>query len=118
MSTRSHSAIGLLTLALALTAAAVPVLAHAAVDQDSAFARTHPRREQVNERLANQNRRIKAQVAAGDLTGKQAARLRRDDSKIRREERLMASQNGGHISKAEQGVLNRQENAVSSQIGR
>jgi hypothetical protein len=36
---------------------------------------------------------------------------------IRREERLMAAQNGGHITKAEQRVLNRQENAVSRKIG-
>ncbi|MFC5497610.1 hypothetical protein ACFPOE_08705 [Caenimonas terrae] len=118
MSTRSQSAVSLLTLALALAAAAIPVLARAATGQDSAFASTHPRREQVNERLASQNRRIKAKVAAGDLTGKQAAKLHRDDRNIRREERLMASQNRGHITKAEQGVLNRQENAVGSQIGR
>ena len=107
----------LVTLACALGAAALPALSHAA-DADSAFARTHPRREQVNQRLANQNRRIHNQVAAGDLTKAQAAKLHRDDRKIRREERLMASQNGGHVTKAEQRVLNQQENAVSKQIGK
>ena len=30
----------------------------------------------------------------------------------------MASQNGGHISRQEQRTLNRQENAVSWQIGK
>ena len=30
----------------------------------------------------------------------------------------MASQNGGHISKSEQTVLNQQENSVSRQIGK
>jgi len=117
MSTRSHTAIALLTLALALGAAAIPVLSHAA-DQDGSFAQNHPRREQVNERLANQNQRIRTEVAEGDLTSKQAARLHRKDRQIRREERLMASQHGGHITKAEQRVLNQQENAVSRQIGK
>jgi hypothetical protein len=43
------------------------------------------------------------------------ARLNRQ---IRQEERLMASQDGGHITKAEQKVLNQQENKVSQQIGK
>lgn len=30
----------------------------------------------------------------------------------------MASQNGSHITKQEQGVLNQQENGVSQQIGK
>ena len=47
-----------------------------------------------------------------------AARLQREDRKIRREERAMASMNGGHITKREQAVLNQQENAVSKQIGK
>ena len=118
MSTRSHTAIALLTFALALTAAAIPVLSHAESDRDGAFAASHPRREQVNERLANQNRRIDKQLAEGDLSAKKAARLHREDRLIRREERLMASQHGGHITKDEQRLLNRQENAVSRQIGK
>ena len=117
MSTRSPQILALLTLAIALGAAAVPVLSQAA-DSDGAFAKKHPRREQVNERLANQNKRIDKEVAEGDLTRAQAARLHREDRKIRREERLMASQNGGHITKPEQRVLNQQENAVSRQIGK
>ena len=115
--TNRSPAMTLVTLALTLGAAALPALSHAA-DADSAFAKTHPRREQVNQRLANQNQRIHNQVAAGDLTKARAAKLHRDDRKIRREERLMASQNGGHLTKGEQRVLNQQENAVSSQIGK
>ena len=42
MSTRSHTAIALLTFALALAAAAIPVLSHAASDQDGTFAASHP----------------------------------------------------------------------------
>ena len=54
----------------------------------------------------------------GDLTKAQAAKLHKDDRQIRQEERDMAAQNGGHITKSEQRVLNQQENAVSGQIGK
>ena len=37
---------------------------------------------------------------------------------VHREERAMASPDGGHIARADQRVLNRQENAISRQIGR
>jgi hypothetical protein len=84
---------------------------------DTQWQKNHPRREQVNGRLANQNQRIHNQVKDGDLSKKQAAKLHREDHQIRREERMMASQNGGHITKGEQKVLNQQENKVSNQIG-
>jgi hypothetical protein len=85
---------------------------------DGAWAKAHPRRDEVNDRLANQNKRIQQQVKEGDLTHAQAAKLRTDDRQIRGEERAMASQNGGHITKTEQNALNQQENAVSKQIGK
>lgn len=78
----------------------------------------HPRRAEVNDRLANQNRRIKDEVAEGDMSKAKAAQLRKEDRQIRQEERDMAAQNGGHITKAEQRVLNQQENQVSKQIGK
>jgi hypothetical protein len=84
---------------------------------DTQWQKDHPRREQVNNRLANQNKRIQNQVKEGDLTKGQAAALHKDDHQIRQEERAMASQNGGHITKQEQKTLNQQENAVSSKIG-
>jgi hypothetical protein len=84
---------------------------------DTQWQKNHPRREQVNGRLANQNQRIHNQVKEGDLSKAQAAKLHREDHQIRREERMMASQNGGHVTKSEQKVLNQQENKVSKQIG-
>ena len=77
----------------------------------------HPRRDQVNDRLENQNRRIHNQVKAGDLTHAQAASLRANDRGIRAEERQMARLDGGHITKADQRVLNAQENVNSRRIG-
>ena len=78
----------------------------------------HPRRAQVNSRLNNQNQRIKNEVKSGEMSKGQAAKLHKEDRQIRKEERAMASQNGGHITKQEQRALNQQENAVSRQIGK
>jgi hypothetical protein len=85
---------------------------------DTTWLKNHPRREQVNQRLAHQNTRIKTEVKEGELTKAQAAALDKEDQQIRTEERPMASQNGGHITKQEQKTLNQQENAVSKQIGK
>lgn len=89
-----------------------------AADKDTKFEKHHPRREQVNNRLKHQNKRIHEEVKEGDLTKQQAQTLHKDDRQIRQEERDMASQNGGHITKQEQKTLNQQENAVSKQIGK
>ena len=89
-----------------------------AADTDTTWQKNHPRREQVNQRLDRQNARIKAEVKEGELTKAQAAALHKQDHQIRTEERLMASQNHGHITKQEQKTLNQQENAVSKQIGK
>ena len=83
---------------------------------ETQWQKNHPRRTQVNHRLNNQNRRIHQDVKNGTLTKGQAAQLHQDDHQIRQEERDMASQNGGHITKSEQRTLNQQENAVSTQI--
>jgi hypothetical protein len=83
----------------------------------SNWAQNHPRREQVNDRLANQNRRINQEVREGEITKGQARQLHQEDHAIRQEERGMAKLNGGHITPAEQKALNQQENAVSRQIG-
>ena len=78
----------------------------------------HPRRTQVNNRLANQNQRIHNEVKDGQINKAQAAKLHSEDHAIRQEERTMASHDGGHITKTEQRALNQQENQVSQQIGK
>jgi hypothetical protein len=89
-----------------------------AMAAETSWEKNHPRRDQVNDRLANQNHRINKEVKEGELSKGQAAKLHKEDHQIRKEERLMASQNHGHITKQEQKTLNQQENAVSRQIGR
>ncbi|RDU95151.1 hypothetical protein DWV00_30265 [Trinickia dinghuensis] len=77
----------------------------------------HPRRDEVNDRLSNQNSRIHQEVHEGEMSHAQAMKLHRDDRQIRHEERLMASQDRSHLTKQEQRTLNQQENHVSKKIG-
>src|ERR1700739_3603144 len=85
---------------------------------ETQWERNHPRRDQVNDRLANQNRRINHELKEGEISKQQANQLHREDHAIRREGRTIAKLNGGPITRAEQRALNQQENAVSRQIGR
>ena len=82
----------------------------------TAWQENHPRRTEVNGRLENQNDRIQKGAANGSLSPGEAARLHRQDRRIRRQERFYASEHGGHITKAEQNKINREENHVSSHI--
>jgi CRISPR/Cas system-associated endoribonuclease Cas2 len=107
-----------LTLISASLASVLVVGPVSAAFAENAWERAHPRRDQVNDRLQNQNHRINQAYHEGELTRTQARQLHRDDHQIRQEERYMASQNGGHITRAEQRVLNQQENGVNRQFGR
>jgi hypothetical protein len=89
----------------------------------SAFAQTrfdasHPRRAEVNGRLANQDRRIHNEVREGEMSHRQADRLHRDDRSIRHEERYMAGRDHGHLTRRDDARLNHRENRVSHRIGR
>jgi hypothetical protein len=108
----------LITAAFAAASCASFAQAAPAAGADATWAKEHPRRAEVNGRLANQNRRINKEVREGEITKGQAAQLHHQDHQIRKEERAMASTNGGHITKTEQRALNQQENQVSREIGR
>jgi hypothetical protein len=84
--------------------------------QDADWAKNHPRREEVNGRLANQNARISNKVANGKMGVAEAAKLHSEDHAIRGEERSMAKKDGGHITKADKAKINRQENRVNRRI--
>src|SRR3974377_305036 len=105
------------TVTAAFAAVALNRLASIALADDTKWQKEHPRREQVNNRLGNQNQRIKQERKEGEITKAQAQKLHAEDHAIRQEERTMASTNHGHITKAEQKSLNQQENQVSKQIG-
>ena len=101
-------AMGLLMAGSAVTAASA----------DTTWQANHPRREEVNQRLQNQNARIHQERREGELNARQAHRLHMADRHIRRQERRFARHDGGHITRGEQHRLNREENKVSGQIGR
>ncbi len=85
---------------------------------ETKWEQNHPRRDQVNDRLENQNRRINRELREGEITKGQAQQLHSEDRAIRNEERTMSRFDNGHITAADQKALNQQENAVSKQIGR
>src|ERR1700744_720174 len=103
----------LATAALSLGVAALSASSASALG----WRASHPRRAEVNARLANQDRRIHQERKEGDITAAQAKDLHQEDHGIRADERFDASNDNGHITKAEQHSLNQQENSVSQQIG-
>lgn len=78
----------------------------------------HPRRVEVNHRLAHQNFRIAHNLRTGKISVQQAADLHREDHMVRMNERRDASLHGSHLTLAEQARLNHQENRISGQIYR
>jgi hypothetical protein len=88
-----------------------------ATSADAGWRANHPRRAEVNARLANQDRRIHQERKEGEITAAQAHDLHAEDRGIRGQERYEASLNNGHVTHAEQARLNHEENQVSRQIG-
>jgi|SRR5215467_4326416 len=113
MSKSIRTVLGIAALTLSLGGFAATAMAG-----ETPWQKEHPRRTEVNARLANQNRRIDQERREGEISKSQARQLHREDHAIRQEERTMASTNHGHLTKAEQRSLNQQENQVSRQIGK
>ena len=101
---------------LATVAMATGILALTSAGASASWASHHPRRVEVNHRLANQNYRINRDLRNGSINPAEARALHTEDRDIRREERFDASLDGSHITRAEKRSLNQQENAVSRQI--
>ncbi len=105
-------------VAVAAATVALTALAGTALADETQWQKDHPRRTEVNARLAHQNQRIRQERKEGEITKAQAQKLHAEDHAMRQEERTMASTNHGHITKAQQKALNQQENQVSRQIGK
>lgn len=112
----THRLIFTTTLLALFTTATTAVLAATANASSPTWKQTHPRRTEVNQHLNNQNARVNSKVISGQMTQAQSHQIKKEDHRIRQEERDMASQNGGHITKQEQKTLNQQESKVSKQI--
>jgi len=76
----------------------------------------HPRVNEVNRREQRQQNRIANGMKNGTLNSKQASNLERRETAVQnREKRDMAAHNG-HLTKAEQNGINRQQNRISRSI--
>ena len=82
----------------------------------SKFAQRHPRRNEVNSRVANQRARINQGGKSGKLTTQQIQQLRANDKAIKQQEHAEVKANGGHLTKPERKQLNQEENANSKLI--
>jgi hypothetical protein len=78
----------------------------------------HPRVNEVQGRIDNQERRIDQGINKGQLTPGQAARDTRRDARIERQLKRDEAKHGGHITKREQAQLNRELNHNSRAIHR
>jgi hypothetical protein len=105
----------LFVFVLGITLAAGQAMAQAA---PQANVPGHPRVNEVNQRLDNQQNRIDQGVANGTMTQKQAVRDETQDANIARRESVDEARHDGHLTKAEQKRLNHSENQGSTRIYR
>ena len=77
----------------------------------------HPRVNQVNGREARQQKRIANGINHGSLNAKQAGNLEKREASVQKREQK-TWQRTGHLTKAEQSGINRQQNRISKSIYR
>ena len=99
----------------ALTLAAAGLGATAA-SANTTFQTNHPRRAEVNARLAHENVQINRDLRAGLISPHFAHRLHRELHAIRLQERAFAENQNGRITRHQQRLLNREESALRAQI--
>jgi hypothetical protein len=76
----------------------------------------HPRVNEVNQREANQQKRIGNGAASGKLTSQQTTNLEKRETSVQNREQKDMAKNNGHLTKAEQKGINRQHNRISNSI--
>jgi hypothetical protein len=76
----------------------------------------HPRVNQVNRREQNQQNRIANGMKNGTLNSKQATNLEKRETAVQNREKKDMAAHNGHLTKAEQRGINRQQNRISKSI--
>lgn len=94
----------------------VAVASTAPAFAEGVWNRTHPRRAEVNHRIANQERQIRHDVRDGQLSRGQGRALMAQERAVRADERADARLDGGHITRSEQAQLNGDLNAIHNEI--
>jgi hypothetical protein len=106
----------LASLALAALLASGAAMAQTATTPSDPTIPGHPRVNEVDQRLENQQQRIDAGVADGQINAKQEARDQAKDAKVSQQLSADQAKNGGHITKAEQKQMNKELNHNSKRI--
>ncbi|MGB8116607.1 MAG: hypothetical protein WCF22_22705 [Candidatus Sulfotelmatobacter sp.] len=76
----------------------------------------HPRVNEVNTREQNQQNRIANGMKNGTMSPGQAAHVERQEQHIENQEKRDMAAHNGHLTKAEQNKLNREQNRTSREI--
>jgi hypothetical protein len=76
----------------------------------------HPRVNQVNNREQNQQNRIANGMKSGAVTPKEGAKLERQQQRIGNQEKKDMAKDNGHLTKANQAQLNKEQNKASQNI--
>jgi hypothetical protein len=76
----------------------------------------HPRVNQVNGRETNQQNRIANGVKNGSLTPQETSNLEKREANVQKREQKDMAEHNGHLTKAEQNGINRQQNRISKSI--
>src|ERR1035438_608640 len=76
----------------------------------------HPRVNEVNQREANQQKRIGNGLENGKLSPNQTANLEKREASVQNREQKDMAKNNGHLTKTEQRGINRQQNRISRSI--
>ena len=82
----------------------------------SQFAHRHPRRNEVNMRVANQRRLLKKQLKSGKITQQQYNDQMATLKNVKNQEHADVGANGGALTKQQQGSLNQELNQNREQI--
>jgi hypothetical protein len=76
----------------------------------------HPRVNEVNSRETRQQNRIANGVKSGSLTPKETSNLERREANVQKREQKDMAEHNGHLTKAEQKGINRQQDRISKSI--
>jgi opacity protein-like surface antigen len=106
----------LASLALAAVLASGAAMAQTATTPSDPTVPGHPRVNEVDQRLENQEKRIDNGVAAGQINAKQEAKDQAVDNKVAGQLSADEAKHNGHITKAEQVRMNKELNHNSKRI--
>ena len=76
----------------------------------------HPRVNEVNKREANQQKRIGNGIKSGKVNSQEATHLEKRETSVQNREQKDMAKHNGHLTKAEQKGINRQQNRISKSI--